>query len=68
MTVSYETARRSVLKFGPMFAQEFRGSRPRADAVRCSPCFTRAVFGHRARESAVHEEAAGNKVWGEMKL
>jgi hypothetical protein len=43
-----------------MFAQEFRGSRPRADAVD-------AVFGREA-ESAVHEEAAGNKEVGRNEI
>jgi transposase-like protein len=33
LDVFYETGRRWVLKFGPLFAQELRGSRPRAEAV-----------------------------------
>ena len=47
-----------------MFAQELRGSRSQADSVD-APVLTRAVFGRQA-ESAVHEEAAGNKEGGEM--
>ena len=50
LDVSYETVRRWVLKFGPLFARELRRRRPRGDNLRICRGFQHVRQGARRRD------------------
>ena len=69
LDVSYETGRRWVLKFGPMFAQELRGSRLQPDAVDAPVLYEGGVWPSgrecRAEEAAANREVGRNETMGD---